>query len=313
MFYRLSNPNRMNITFRQLSVFEAVARERSFTRAAHALHITQPAVSMQIKQLEDNLGQALVEHVGKKVYLTEAGKEVCRYSQAIGNQLNEMQMVLQEMRGLQHGKLALTVASTANYFVPTLLGVFSQRHQGVTVDIDVTNRENLLKALAANTTDFAIMGQPPDGMELEAHPFLENPLVFLAPPSHPLAGQRNIPVEKLRKETFITRESGSGTRAARERFFAEHGGENFRGTMEMNSNEAIKQAVQAGLGVGVLSLHTLEVELMLKRLVILDVQDFPIMRRWYIVHHQGKRFSAVARAFKDFVLTESKALLQVPA
>ena len=204
------------------------------------------------------------------------------------------------------------MASTANYFVPTLLGVFNQRHQGVRVDIEVTNRKNLLKALAANTTDFAIMGQPPDGLELEAHPFLENPLVVLAPPGHPLAGQKNIPVEKLHNETFITREQGSGTRAARERFFAEHGGENFRETMEMNSNEAIKQAVQAGLGIGVLSLHTLEVELMLKRLVVLDVEGFPIMRHWYIVHRKGKRFSAIAQAFKEFVLNEARSLLKLP-
>ena len=156
----------MNITLRQLEVFEAVARHLNYTRAAEELFLTQPAVSMQIKQLEEHLGQALFEQMGKKIYLTEAGREVYRYSHSIGMQLNEMQMVLAEMQGLQHGKLSLTVASTANYFLPTLLGVFSQRHQGVTVDIDVTNRENLLKALAGNTTDFAIMGHPPDGLEL---------------------------------------------------------------------------------------------------------------------------------------------------
>jgi len=303
----------MNITLRQLKVFEAVARHLNFTRAAEELFLSQPAVSMQIKQLEDELGQPLFEKMGKKVYLTEAGKEAYRYSLSISNQLRELQIVMEEMTGLQHGKLSLAVASTANYFVPTLLGVFNQRHAGIRVDIEVTNRENLLKALASNTTDFAIMGQPPEGLELEAQPFLENPLVVLAPPDHPLAGQRNIPVEKLLDETFITREHGSGTRAARERFFAEHGGGNFRETMEMNSNEAIKQAVQAGLGIGVLSIHTLEVELMLKRLVVLDVQDFPIMRNWYIVHRKGKRFSAVAQAFKDFVLTEAKTLLSVPS
>ena len=302
----------MNITLRQLQVFDAVARHLNYTRAAEELFLSQPAVSMQIKQLEETLGESLLEQMGKKIYLTEAGREVYRYSQAIESQLNEMQMVLSEMKGLQHGKLSLAVASTANYFVPTLLGVFNQRHQGVRVDIEVTNRKNLLKALAANTTDFAIMGQPPDGLELEAHPFLENPLVVLAPPGHPLAGQKNIPVEKLHNETFITREQGSGTRAARERFFAEHGGENFRETMEMNSNEAIKQAVQAGLGIGVLSLHTLEVELMLKRLVVLDVEGFPIMRHWYIVQRKGKRFSAIAQAFKEFVLNEARSLLKLP-
>lgn len=303
----------MNITLRQLKIFEAVARHLNYTRAAEELFLSQPAVSMQIKQLEEDIGQPLFEKMGKKVYLTDAGREAWRYSQSITNQLNEMEIVMQEMTGLQHGKLNLTVASTANYFVPTLLGVFKQRHQGVSVNIDVTNRENLLKALAANTTDFAIMGQPPEGLELEAHAFLDNPLVVLAPVSHPLAHQKNIPLKRLCEETFIERERGSGTRAAHERFFAEHGGQSFRETMEMNSNEAIKQAVQAGLGLGVLSIHTLEAELKLKRLAILDVVGFPIMRHWYIVHRHGKRFSAIAQAFKDFVLTESQTLLNVPS
>jgi DNA-binding transcriptional LysR family regulator len=299
----------MNITLRQLQVFEAVARHLNFTRAAEELFLTQPAVSMQIKQLEDQVDQPLFEQVGKKIHLTEPGLEVFRYSQAISRQLEEMEQVLREMKGLQHGRLTLAVASTANYFVPTLLGVFSQRHRGVTVDIEVTNRENLLKALAANTIDFAIMGQPPAGLGLVASPFLDNPLVVLAAPDHPLAGVRNIPLQRLQEETFISRERGSGTRAARERFFAEHGGISFSKTMEMNSNEAIKQAVQAGLGLGVLSIHTMEVELMLGRLVTLDVAGFPIMRNWYIVHREGKRFTAIAEAFKELVLNEAAALL----
>jgi DNA-binding transcriptional LysR family regulator len=305
----------MNITLRQLKVFEAVARHLNYTRAAEELFLTQPAVSMQIKQLEEQVGAPVFEQLGKKIYLTDAGKEVYRYSLEIAHRLDELQMVLEDMKGLHRGTLRLTVASTANYFVPTLLGVFSQRHTGVKVEIDVTNRENLLRALSANTTDFAIMGQPPDSTELETHPFLENPLVVIAPPNHPLAGHKRIqriPLSKLREETFISRERGSGTRAARERFFAEHG-EEIRDSMEMSSNEAIKQAVQAGLGLGVLSIHTLEVELMLKRLVVLDVEGFPIMRHWNIVHRAGKRFSAVAQAFKDFVLTESQSLLTVPS
>lgn len=305
----------MNITLRQLQVFEAVARRLNYTRAAEELFLSQPAVSMQIKQLEEQLGESLLEQMGKKIYLTEAGKEVYRYSRSIENQLNEMKMVLAEMKGLQHGKLTLTVASTANYFVPSLLGIFSKRHKGVTVDIDVTNRENLLKALAANTTDFAIMGSPPEelGQELEAYPFMQNPLVMLASPDHPMAGRKYIPLQELAEETFIMREPGSGTRAAHERFFSEHGISGFAKTMEMNSNEAIKQAVQAGLGLGVLSIHTMEVELMLKRLVILNVEGFPIMRHWYIVHRRGKRFSAMAQAFKEFVLNEAQSLLKLPS
>jgi DNA-binding transcriptional LysR family regulator len=305
----------MNITLRQLQVFQAVARHLNYTRAAEELFLSQPAVSMQIKQLEESLGESLFEQMGKKVYLTEAGREVYRYSQAIENQLNEMQMVLSEMKGLQHGKLSLTVASTANYFVPTLLGIFNQRHKGVSVDIDVTNRKNMLRALTANTIDFAIMGSPPEGLgvELEAYPFMENPLVMLAAPDHPMADRKHIPLEELTNETFIMREPGSGTRAARERYFSEQGVSDFTRTMEMNSNEAIKQAVQAGLGLGVLSIHTMEVELMLNRLVVLDVEGFPIMRNWYIVHRKGKRFSAIAHAFKEFVLNEAQSLLELPS
>lgn len=302
----------MNITLRQLQVFEAVARHLNFTRAAEELFLTQPAVSMQIKQLEEQLGQPLFEQIGKKIHLTDPGQEVYRYSQSISRQLDEMEKVLEEMKGLQLGRLTLAVASTANYFLPTLLGVFNQRYQGVTVDIEVTNRENLLKALAANTIDFAIMGQPPDGLGLVASAFLDNPLVVLAAPDHPLATQHDIAPERLAQETFIQREPGSGTRAAHERFFAEHGGITFSKTMEMNSNEAIKQAVQAGLGIGVLSIHTMEVELMLERLAVLDVSGFPIMRHWYIVHREGKRFTAIAQAFKEFVLNEAAALLKVP-
>lgn len=303
----------MNISLRQLKVFEAVARRLSYTRAAEELFLTQPAVSMTIKQLEEDVGQPLFEQFGKKIYLTQAGREVHRYSLAIAHQIDELQMVMAEMKGLGTGKLTLTVASTANYFIPTLLGVFNQRHKGVTVNIEVTNRKNLLKSLSANTTDFAIMGQPPDGLNLEAHAFMENPLVVLAAADHPLAGRRNIPITDLLQETYIERELGSGTRLAQERFFAELGGIAFRHTMEMNSNEAIKQAVQAGLGLGILSIHTLEMELMLKRLAVLDVQGFPIMRHWYIVHLRGKRFSAVAEAFKQFVLSESQSLLDVPS
>jgi DNA-binding transcriptional LysR family regulator len=302
----------MNITLRQLKVFEAVARHLNFTRAGAELFLTQPAVSMQIKQLEEQVGQPLFEQLGKKIHLTDPGREVFRYSQAISNQLSELQNVLEEMKGLQHGRLTLALASTANYFLPTLLGVFNQRHRGVTVDIEVTNRENLLRALAANSIDFAIMGHPPDGLGLESSPFLDNPLVVLAAPDHPLAGHERIPPERLAQETFISRERGSGTRAARERFFAEHGGISFGKTMEMNSNEAIKQAVQAGLGLGVLSIHTMEVELMLNRLVTLDVAGFPIMRHWYIVHREGKRFTTIAQAFKEFVLHEAATLLNVP-
>jgi LysR family transcriptional regulator, low CO2-responsive transcriptional regulator len=300
----------MNFTFRQLKAFEAVARHLSFTRASEELHLTQPAVSMQIKQLEEHVGLPLFEQVGKRIFLTDAGREMYHYACAIAAQLSEAEMVMDEMKGLRRGRLTIAVASTANYFVPRLIAAFCQRHSGVSVTLEVTNREALLNLLSANAMDLAIMGQPPS-KDLVAHPFMENPLVMIAPPEHPLADERGIPLERLRSETFIVREQGSGTRGATERFFEQHG-ERLTAGQEMHSSEAIKQAVEAGLGLGVLSLHTLEMELALGRLAVLDVAGFPIRRQWYVVHPQGKRFSRVAQAFLDFTLEEARSILRMP-
>lgn len=301
----------MNLTLRQLNIFEAVSRHLSFTRASKELHLTQPAVSMQIKQLEDEVGLPLFEQVGKKVFLTDAGKEMQRYAISIQATLAEASLVFDEMRGLERGRLHISVASTANYFVPQLLAFFCQRHPNVRVSLDVTNRDRLLDALAANETDLVIMGKPPANMELVAESFMDNPLVVIAPPGHPLAGSKDIPLERLQEETFLVREQGSGTRSATERFFVEHGVA-MSSTMEMSSSEAIKQGVEAGLGFGLLSLHTLEMELTLKRLVILDVRDLPILRNWYIMHRAGKRLSAVAQSFKDFVIKDAANILNLP-
>jgi DNA-binding transcriptional LysR family regulator len=301
----------LNLTLRQLKIFQAVARHLSFTRASEELHLTQPAVSMQIKQLEETVGLPLFEQVGKRVYLTEAGEELERYSRSVLAILDEASLVFDEMKGLERGRLRITVASTANYFVPQLLAAFCQRHPGVKVSLDVTNRERLLQALQHNETDLVIMGKPPESMELVAESFMDNPLVAIAPPSHPLAGQKGIPLQRLQRETFLIREKGSGTRSATERFFVEHG-LSLSSTMEMSSSEAIKQGVEAGLGLGLLSLHTLEMELALQRLVILDVRELPILRKWYVMHRAGKRLSAVAQNFKEFVLKESGQILHLP-
>ncbi|HHJ13046.1 MAG TPA: LysR family transcriptional regulator [Gammaproteobacteria bacterium] len=301
----------VNITLRQLRIFSAVARHLSFTRAAEELHLTQPAVSMQIKQLEEAAGLSLFEQVGKRIFLTEAGGEMLRYSRSILTTLEEASLVFDELRGLKRGHLRVAVASTANYFVPQLLAEFCRRFPGVQVSLDVTNRERLLEALEDNTTDLIIMGKPPERIEVEAEIFMENPLVAIAPPSHPLCGTRAIPLSRLQEETFLIREKGSGTRSATERFFIEHG-LSLSSTMEMSSSESIKQGVQAGLGLGLLSLHTLEMELALKRLAILDVQELPIVRNWYVMHRSGKRLSAVARSFHDFVREEAAGLLDLP-
>ena len=302
----------MNITFRQLQIFEAVAQHLSYTRASEALHLTQPAVSMQIKQLEHSVGLPLFEQLGKKVFLTEAGSEFSRYAKAITTQLDELEQVVNEMKGLQRGRLTVAVASTANYFAPRLLATFCQQHGEVTVSLDVTNREQLLKSLLENRTDLVIMGQPPAEMDLVAERFMDNPLVVIAPPDHPLVAHEHIPLERLLEETFLVREQGSGTRSAVERFFAANQLA-LSTAMEMSSNEAIKQGVEAGLGLGIVSLHTLAMELELQRLVVLDVVNFPIMRYWFIVHRSGKRLSLVAQAFQQFVREESRRILQIPA
>ncbi len=302
----------MHLTLRQLKVLESVARHLNYTRAAEELHLTQPAVSMQVKQLEDQMGIALFEQLGKRIHLTEAGSEVLAYARTITQQLDELEGILNRLKGLSGGRLRIAVATTANYFIPTLLGTFSRRYPDVTVSLDVTNRETLLRDLAENIVDLVIMGQPPAELDVEAQAFMDNPLVIVAPPGHLLAGKKRIPLSRLQEETFLVRESGSGTRIAMERFFAERG-MRLKTGMEVGSNEAIKQSVQAGLGLGLLSRATIEQELALKRLVVLDVAEFPIMRHWYIVHRRGKRLSAPAEAFKQFVLKEANRLLRTPA
>jgi DNA-binding transcriptional LysR family regulator len=301
----------MHLTLRQLKVFEAVARHLNYTRAAQELHLTQPAVSMQIKQLEVSLGVALFEQLGKRIHLTEAGQEVLVYARSVTQQLDELEGVLNRLKGLSGGRLRISVATTANYFIPTLLGAFSRRYPDVTVTLDVTNRETLLRQLSENTVDLVIMGQPPVEADVEAEAFMDNPLVVVAPPDHTLAGKKKIPLARLQEETFLVREPGSGTRIAMERFFNERGMK-LRTGMEVGSNEAIKQSVQAGLGLGLLSRATIEQELALKRLVVLNIEDFPIMRHWYVVHRQGKRLSATAEAFKQFMRTEAATLLEMP-
>lgn len=299
----------MHLTLRQLKVFESVARHLNYTRAAEELFLTQPAVSMQVKQLEESLGVALFEQLGKRIHLTEAGQEVLGYARTVTQQLDELESILNRIKGLSGGRLRISVATTANYFIPTLLGTFSRRYPEVTVSLDVTNREALLRQLSENTVDLVIMGQPPSGLDVEAEAFMENPLVVVAPPGHALARQKKIPLKRLQEEVFLVREPGSGTRSAMERFFAERE-IHLKTGMEVGSNEAIKQSVQAGLGLGLLSRATIEQELELKRLVVLDVAEFPIMRHWYLVHRRGKRLSAVAEVFKDFMLKEARALLQ---
>lgn len=298
----------LHLTLRQLKVFESVARHLSYSRAADELHLTQPAVSMQIKQLESNISLPLFEQLGKRIYLTEAGRELYQYSRSISQQLSDMEVALDELKGMERGKLNISVVTTANYFAPHLLAKFCQRYKGVTVSLNVSNRETVLKQLSDNLIDLAIMGQPPEDLDIDSESFIENPLVVIAPPDHPLCKEQNIPVKRLAKEIFLVRESGSGTRGAMERFFAAHDVKINKG-MEADTTEAIKQAVQAGMGLGIMSQHTAELELETNRLKILDVQGFPIIRYWHVVNRKNKRLSAVANAFKEFLLKEAAKLM----
>lgn len=299
------------MTLRQLLVFEAVARHLSFTRAAEELHLSQPAVSMQIKQFEEGAGLPLFEHLGRQIALTEAGEEMYLCARAVAQQIAETRERLEAMRGVRRGRLRIAVASTANSFATDLIATFSRRVERLEVSLDVTNREGLLRDLDNNDTDLVIMGRPPEGLDLVAEPFMDNPLVVIAAPDHPLVSRQPLTLADLRGETFVMREPESGTRTAMERFFTERG-VRLRTGMEMRSNEAVQQAVQAGLGLGIVSVHTLALELETGRLVILDVEAFPIMRQWYIVHRSGKRLSPVAEAFRTFVLEEAVRHWKIP-
>jgi len=301
----------LNLTLRQLKVFESAARHLSYTRAAEELHLSQPGVSMQIKQLEEVVGLPLFEQIGKKMHLTAAGREMFAYSQTIGHLLNEAEVVVEELKGVHSGRLAISVATTASHFATRLLAAFSQRHEGVTISLDITNRASLRDQLENNEPDLVIMGQPPEGVDVKSETFMENPLVIIAPANHPLTKENSIPLKHFEDEHFVVREAGSGTRSAIRRFFEQHG-VSFHTGIEMSSNEAIKQAVEAGLGLGIVSIHTLELELETGRLVILDVEDFPIMRHWHIVQRAGKRLSPVAQAFKQFVLDEAEQFIRLP-
>jgi DNA-binding transcriptional LysR family regulator len=301
----------MHVTLRQLRVFETVAVHLNYTQAAKALHLSQPAVSMQVKQLEESVGMPLFEHTGKKIQLTEVGREVHQYTRTIFQTFEEMEEVVAALKGLDTGHLNIAVASTVNYFAPRLLAAFSRRFPGINLRLDVTNRERLMALLQNNEIDLVLMGRPPQDIDLEFKPFMDNPLVVIAPPGHPSQDQRNIPAKRLSEEVFIMREAGSGTRLAMERYFDEQKIEISTG-MRMTRNEAIKQAVRAGMGLGVVSTHTIELELETGRLVVLDIEGFPLQRHWYLVYRKNKRLSPAARAFFDFVMAEAQHIRDEP-
>jgi DNA-binding transcriptional LysR family regulator len=297
-----------NATLRQLKVFESVARHLSFSRAAEELYLTQPAVSTQVKTLESHVGLALFEQLGKKVYLTQGGAELLQHARLIIGQFEAADEAMAQFKGISGGRLNVAVISAGDYFFPHLLVEFARRHPGVTLNLTVHNREELLGQLANNLTDLAIMVRPPHGLDTVNESFAPHPYVIVAPPAHHLAGRKRISMAALMREGFVVRERGSDTWFSMEDAFGEHLRE-LKVAMEIKSTETIKQAIIAGMGIGFLSAHTIGQEIRTGSLVVLPVQGFPLMLDWYVVHRRDKQLPPVARAFRQFLLDEGAGLI----
>ncbi|NMF91110.1 LysR family transcriptional regulator [Aromatoleum petrolei] len=285
----------MNATFRQLRLFLALADHGSVTAAAEACHVTQPTVSMQLRELADAVGLPLYEQVGKRLYLTAAGEALAETARAMLNEWLAFGQAIDAMKGLERGRLRVALVSTAKYFVPRLLGSFCAEHPNIEIALEVLNRDGVVARLRENRDDLYIMSMPPENLDLERHAFLPNPLVVIAPEGHPLAGRR-IELIDLAGERFILRERGSGTRLACDAHFARNA---FvpRVRLELGSNEAIKQAVAGGLGLAVISRHALAARPGDDQLAVLDVAGFPVQSSWFTLHPRGKRLSPVATVF----------------
>ncbi len=298
------------ITLHQLRLFLSLGKHLSFTRAADELHLTQPAVSIQIKRLEDTVGVPLVEQMGKRIFLTSSGKELLSASQDIQDRLNVLCEYLTGIEKGTTGSLNIAAITTAKYFMPYFLSAFLCDYPEIKPTLTITNQSKIIKRLHKNLDDIVIMGRAPqDHFDLEVEYFLNNPLVVVAPADHHLVGRKNIPLETISRERFVSREVGSGTREASHRIFAKHD-LSAQIYMELGSSEAIKQAVMAGLGVSVLSKHILRLELDAGLIAILDVQQFPLQKQWYAIHLKGKKLSNSSRLFLDFLLKDSDEVWQ---
>ncbi len=291
-------------TLHQLKVFETVARNGSFTRAAEELFITQPTVSSQVKQLTKAVGLPLFEQIGKSLYLTEAGKELVETCQDVFERLGNFEMKVADLKGTKQGQLKLAVITTAKYFIPRLLGSFCQKYPGIDIALKVTNHQEIKKRMLNNEDDLYVVSHPPQEIDLKSQPFLDNPLVVVANHKHRLSHQKNIDISNLNEEPFIMREQGSGTREAVLSLFKENQ-VSVKVKLELGSNEAIKQAIAGGLGISVLSEHCLISEGQFSELTILDIQHFPIERRWYVASLTEKKLSIIAQTFLDYLLEES--------
>ncbi len=297
-------------TLRQLDIFLTLAREQSVSRAAEKLHVTQPAVSMQLRLLEEAVGVPLFEQVGRQIRLTDAGEDFRRYAGAAMAQFKELDDAMAQRVGMKQGRIELAVVSTAKYFVPMLLVKFRKRFPGIEIALHVHNRDIITGMLARNEVDLVVMGRAPASLECCATAFATNPLGVVSAPEHPLSRRRRAPLSILADQEFVVREKGSGTRHSMEGLFKEHG-INPPVVMEMPSNETIKQAVMAGMGLGFLSLRTVRHELAAGHLTLLDLEGLPLMRHWHVTHLQSKRLSPAAQAFKTFLIEEAGPLVNL--
>jgi DNA-binding transcriptional LysR family regulator len=301
-----------NATFRQLKVFEAAARYLSFSRAAEELHLTQPAVSAQIRELQEHAGLPLFERVGRGLHLTAAGREMLVQSRAILDQFRHAEEAMARLKGIAGGTLSIAVISAGDYFFPRVLAAFASRHPGVKLDLTVHNREGLLRCLDENLADLAVMVRPPPSDDVLAVPFAPHAYVIVASPEHSLAGATSVPMARILAEPFVVRERGSDTaNAMREAFGPDYG--NLQVAMEIASNETIKQAVIAGLGLSFLSEHAIALEREMGRLAVLDVEGFPTRGSWYVVHRRTKHLPPVAAAFRSFLLEDGARLIALLA
>jgi DNA-binding transcriptional LysR family regulator len=297
------------MTLHQLRVFLAVARQRSYSRAAETMHLSQPAVSAQVRELERHMGVTFFERFGRAIRLTEAGETLHDYAERVLGLVDEARLVMQEFEGLRRGRVALASVSTAGaYVLPPLLGTFHRQHPGIGISLEVANRATCQERLLRSEVDLVVMGRPPEQIPHEAQPFLADELVMVAARSHPLACEKAIAAERLAGEPFVFRERGSGTRMNAEEFLRQRGVAVSPG-LELGDNSAVKEAVAAGLGIALLSRHAIRMELALGRLTVLDVQGLPSRRQWYVVHREKQRLSHAAGAFKTFLLGSAEALL----
>ena len=298
-----------NATLRQLRVFESAARHLSLTRAAEELHLTPPAVSIQIRQLEGHAHAELFERAGRGLKLTQAGEEVLAHARGILGHIVAAEEAIEGLAALERGLLDVAVINAGDYFFPWLLAAFRERHPRIHVRISVGNRDELLERLAAHGVDLAVMSHPPADKRFAAESFAPHPHVIVAAPGHPLVGRRTMPLARAAKEPLITREPGSATRLAMEQAFNEAGVVP-RIEMEIASNETIKQAVAAGFGLGFLSAHAVHQELALGSLAVVAVRGFPVMRQWYVVHLRDRRLPPITEAFQRFVVREGARLIR---